>query len=48
MIRKKTRVPTLAIIILYSSESASHGAQRRKKNKKNPDWKTIKTLNDCR
>ena len=34
MIRKKKRVPTLAIIILYSFGSASHGTQEGKEIKR--------------
>ena len=35
----KTRVPTLTTIIQHSFRSPSHGNQRRKRNKRNPDWK---------
>ena len=35
----KTRVPTLTTTIKHSFRSFSHRNQRRKRNKKNPDWK---------
>ena len=38
-IRNKTRVPILTTIIQYSFGSPSHDEQRRKRNKRNPDWK---------
>ena len=36
---KKTRVPTLTTTIQHSFGSFSHSNQRRKINKRNPDWK---------
>ena len=39
MIRKKTSVPTLTTIIQHSFGIFSHGNQRRKRNKRNPNWK---------
>ena len=45
----KTRVPTLTIIIQNSLGSFSHNNQRRKRNKRNPDWKRRnKILTVCR
>ena len=41
-IRNKTRVSNFAIIIQYSSGSPSYSNQRRKRNKRNPDWKRLK------
>ena len=38
-IRNKTRVSTFSTIIQHSSGSPSYCIQRRKTNKKNPDWK---------
>ena len=35
---------TLATFIQYSFGSPSHGDQRRKRNKRNPNWKRSKTL----
>ena len=35
---------TLTTFIQYSFESPSHGDQRRKRNKRNPNWKRSKTL----
>ena len=38
-------MPTLAIFICYSFGSPSHSNKRRKRNKRNPDWKRkTKTL----
>ena len=37
-IRNKTRVPTLTTI-QHSSGNFSHSNQKRKRNKRNPDWK---------
>ena len=37
--RNKTRVPTLTTIIQPNFQSPSQGNQRRKRNKKNPNWK---------
>ena len=44
MIRKKKRVPTLAIIILYSFGSASHGTQEGKEIKRIQIGKQVKLL----
>ena len=45
----KTRVHTLTIIIQNSLGSFSHNNQRRKRNKRNPDWKRRnKILTVCR
>ena len=41
-IRNKTRVPSLTTIIQHSFGSPSHSSQRRKRNKRNPDWKKVK------
>ena len=38
-IRNKTRVPTLTTTIQHNFVSFSHSNQRRKRNKRNPDWK---------
>ena len=38
-IRNKTRISTLTTIIQHSLGSPSHGNQRRKRNKRNPNWK---------
>ena len=38
-VRNKTRVPTLTSTIQDSFGSFSHSNQRRKRNKRNPDWK---------
>ena len=38
-IRNKTRVPTLTTVIQHNFRSSSQGNQRRKRNKKNPNWK---------
>ena len=44
-VRNKTRVPTLTITIQHSFGSFSHSNQRRKRNKRNPNWKRkTKTL----
>ena len=48
-IRNQTRVSTLATIIQHSSGIPSYSNQRRKRNKRNPDWKRrSKTLTVCR
>ena len=47
-VRNKTRVPTLTTTIQHSFGSFSHSNQRRKRNKRNPDWKRSKTLIVCR
>ena len=41
---KKARMPTLTTTIQHSFGSSSHNSQRRKRNKRNPDWKRSKTL----
>ena len=38
-VRNKTRVPTLTTTIQHSFGSFSHSNQRRKRNKRNLDWK---------
>ena len=43
-IRNKTRVFTFTTIIQHSSRSPSYSNQRRKGNKRNPDWKRSKAL----
>ena len=47
-IRNKTRVATFIIITQYSFRSPSYSNQRRKRNKRNPDWKRSKALTVCR
>ena len=48
-IRNKTRVFYFATIIQHSSGSPSYSNQRRKRNKRNPDWKRrSKALTVCR
>ena len=48
-VRNKTRVPTLTTTIQHSFGNFSHSNQRKKGNKRNPDWKKIsKTLTVCR
>ena len=47
-IRNKTRVPTFTTIIQHSSENPSYNNQRRKRNKRNTDWKRSKALSVCR
>ena len=37
-------MPTLTTTIQHSFGSSSHNSQRRKRNKRNPDWKRSKTL----
>ena len=46
IIKNKIRVPILTIFIQHSFGSPSHSNQRRKRNKRNPDWKRSKTLTD--
>ena len=47
--RNKTRVSTFTTIIQHSSGSPSYSNQRRKRNKRNPDWKRrSKALTVCR
>ena len=48
-IRNKTRFSTLTTIIQHSFGSFSHGNQRRKRNKRNPNWKRRnKAVTVCR
>ena len=48
-IRNKTRTSTLAAVIQHSCGSPGHGSQRRKRSKRNPNWKRgIKTVTVCR
>ena len=47
-IRNKKRVPTLTTIIQHSFGSFGHGNQRRKRNKRNPNWKRTKIVSVCR
>ena len=44
MVKDKTRVPTLITAIQHGFGSLGHGNQRRKINKRNPEWKRSKTL----
>ena len=45
----KIRVPTLTTTIQHSFGSFGHSNQRRKRNKRNPDWKRrSKSLTVCR
>ena len=49
LIRNKTRISALATAIQHSFGSPSHGNQRRKRNKRNPNWKgRSKTVTICR
>ena len=44
-LRKKTSVHTLTLIMQHTFGSPIHSSQRRKSNKRNPDWKrSSKTL----
>ena len=48
-VRNKTSVPTLTTTIQHSFRSFGHSNQRRKRNKRNPDWKRrSKILTVCR
>ena len=48
-IRNKTRVSIFTTITQHSSGSPSYSNQRRKRNKRNPDWKRrSKALTVCR
>ena len=48
-IRNKTRVSTFTTIIQHSFGSLRYSNQRRKRNKRNPDWKRrCKALTVCR
>ena len=42
-VRNKTRVPTLTTTIQHSFGSFNHSNQKRKRNKRNPDWKRIRS-----
>ena len=47
--RNRTRVLTFTTTVEHSFGSFSHSNQRRKRNKRNPDWKrSSKTLTVCR
>ena len=47
--RNKTKVSTFTTIIPHSSGSPSYSNQRRKRNKRNPEWKRrSKALTVCR
>ena len=47
--RSKTRLSTLTTIIQHSFGSPSHSNQRRKRNKRNTNWKRrSKTVTVCR
>ena len=41
-IKNKTRMPTLTTFVQQSFGSLSHCHQRRKRKKRNPNWKEIK------
>ena len=43
-IRNKTRMPALITIIQHSFRNPSHGKKRRKRNKRNPNWKRSKNI----
>ena len=43
-VRSEAGRPTLATSTQHSVGSPSHSNQRRKRNKRNPDWKRSKTL----
>ena len=47
-IRNKTRMSNLTTTIQHSFGSLTHSSQRRKRNKRNPDWKIIKIATVCR
>ena len=47
-IRNKIRVSTFNTIFQHSFGSPSYSNQRRKRNKRNTDWKRIKALTVCR
>ena len=48
-LRNKTRVPAVATVIQHSFGSPSYTNQKRKRNKRNPDWKRrSKTLTVCK
>ena len=45
---KRQGRPHFTTIIQHSSRSTSYSNQRRKRNKRNPDWKRSKALTVCR
>ena len=47
-IKNKTTVSTLTTVIEHSFGSHSYSNRRRKRDKRNPDWKRSKTLTVCR
>ena len=47
-IRKKTKVSTFTTVIQHRFGSPSYSNQKRKRNKRNPDWKRSKALTVCR
>ena len=47
-VRNKARAPTVTTTIQHSFGSFSHSNWRRKRNKRNPDWKRTKTFTVCR
>ena len=47
-VRNKTKVSTFSTTIQHSSGSPSYSNQRRKRYKRNPDWKRSKALTVCR
>ena len=46
-IKNKTKLSTLTTMIQHSFGSVSHSNQRRKRNKRNTDWKRSKTVTVC-
>ena len=44
MIRNKTKMSALITTIQHSFGSPSHGYHRRKRNKRNSNWKVSKTI----
>ena len=47
MIRNKARISTLASLIQHTFGSFSHSNQRRRRNKRNLNWKRSKTVTVC-
>ena len=47
-LKSGTRVPPLITTMQYSFGSLSHSNQRRKRNKRNPNWKRSETVTVCR
>ena len=43
-LRSEVKVSTLATLIQHNFGSSSHGNQRRKRNKRNPNWTRNKTV----